>query len=607
MYCPNCRKPVKEGYTFCGSCGQPLMSHTDMNAEKEWHLNPYEIARRIAIRDLPGFLKKTLEVEQGTTALILADGRHDGTLEPGTYPFSAVASTFSSLPGAKNAAAIVVTTRDIPLGFKLDQIATKDPLLISIDLNLSVGIDKPLLFLQNIMGNTTSYPTGHLANTLKQEIADVVKSFVRTRSINEIDQDISVKSQLEHEISLHLNKTLSRDGLRLIQVKTLNYCHQAWDAITKTRADYFLQLSEREAKLEGKKRLSDVYGREQLQEIAENTAQAEYLEKKAGIWDRLRQAIVTDKTSQIRNERELEDLIREVDKDRLIKDAEIEDLKRSIDFDLTDKEHYRDHLAGKMEIERRYELKKLDLSHRHDMSIADKTFELNLARKEFEWKLEQDLREHELEIRKRKMIADQELEEDAADIELAQRVRRQDKESKLDLKRIEDEIVLERMKSEQEIRLEEEREKHKMELERIREISKIENIDTLIAISGPDQARILAELARTETLSGCTPQQILAMQTEKNPKLAEGLAEIFKALSATGEFEQAERLLQEVKESHRLQREDYQRNMQMLVEMFNKAMDSIRDTAIAFSGSSIADEPIQRNSAEKESHQEPEE
>ena len=57
------------------------------------------------------------------------------------------------------------------------------------------------------------------------------------------------------------------------------------------------------------------------------------------------------------------------------------------------------------------------------------------------------------------------------------------------------------------------------------------------------------------------------------------------AVAAQGQLEQYERLVSEVKENAELNREDYQRNMQTMSEMFNTALDSVRDTATAFAGS----------------------
>ena len=109
-------------------------------------------------------------------------------------------------------------------------------------------------------------------------------------------------------------------------------------------------------------------------------------------------------------------------------------------------------------------------------------------------------------------------------------------------------------------------------------------IETLIAVSGPEQAQLLAQLARTRALSGSSPEQIMAMQAAESPQVADALKEVLTATAASGQLEQYERLVTELKDSASISREEYRANMQTMNEMFNKALDTVKDTAIAFSG-----------------------
>ena len=55
-------------------------------------------------------------------------------------------------------------------------------------------------------------------------------------------------------------------------------------------------------------------------------------------------------------------------------------------------------------------------------------------------------------------------------------------------------------------------------------------------------------------------------------------------LARTGDLEPYERLVSEMKESSQLSREEHQRNQDMMLEMFRKAVDTLSETAVAFSG-----------------------
>ena len=156
----------------------------------------------------------------------------------------------------------------------------------------------------------------------------------------------------------------------------------------------------------------------------------------------------------------------------------------------------------------------------------------------------------------------------------------------MDAERTEIEIELQAEETRLKMRLELERQQHNNELDRIDALSKV-GIETLISVSGSEQSQMLAQLARTRSLSGCTPQQIMAMELNGNPQIAAALKEILTATANGGQLDQYERLISELKEAGRTSREANRNNISTLTEMFGKAMDSVRDTAIAFSSSNV--------------------
>ncbi|MDP6716693.1 MAG: hypothetical protein QF368_18985 [SAR202 cluster bacterium] len=121
--------------------------------------------------------------------------------------------------------------------------------------------------------------------------------------------------------------------------------------------------------------------------------------------------------------------------------------------------------------------------------------------------------------------------------------------------------------------------------ERIEGLSKL-SIEALIAISGPLQSRILADLAQVRQLQGSSPEQIMAIGALNNPAFASAYGDIMVSMARTGDLDMYERLISEIKESSGRERDDYQRNLNIVVEMFHKAVESLSETAVAFSGQS---------------------
>ena len=56
--------------------------------------------------------------------------------------------------------------------------------------------------------------------------------------------------------------------------------------------------------------------------------------------------------------------------------------------------------------------------------------------------------------------------------------------------------------------------------------------EALMSLSGPDQARTIADLKKTEAMKGMSDEQVYAMMAAQSPAVAQALAERFKAAAA---------------------------------------------------------------------------
>lgn len=613
LSCPQCRSVVGPEDSFCGQCGLDLK---EAQAEGQpGATSEAPVVQRLDLKDLPGIFHKTLEVSQGYRALLLVKERHDATLAPGRYTYGA--------GDARGMAAVLLPEAEMPLDFSLHRALTRDPFPIDLDCHLAVQVEEPLLFYIQAAKGAVLFTREQLLALLHNEAEGVVRPFVSSHAVQEWQQDLGLKGQLELELSQHLSRSLSACGVRLARVSTVNYRCQAQDKIRGIMVDYALQVSQEEARLQGRKRLFEVLTQAELQSLIEDTTRTELLEKRTALWERLRRAVVADHMASVRSEQELEDFLRQVDREHLLKESEQEELKATLRQARDDKDRAYVFLLRRTEMERDHELKKLELAQRKDLAVEELAFEADLERRRLEGQWQLELQRMDFQLEKERRLAEFRRREEtqarqaqeAAELAAAQTtatiadLRRQQLKTQVEdaigwygqykevkekarLQTLLDDLEaqerqlglsLRRQESELELRLREQRERHRQNLERIEALSHT-SMEVLMAVSGPEQASLLAELARTRALAGCTPQQILAMQAQGNPQVTQALVEVTRALAATQQTEMYERLVAQVKEGAQASREDYQRNAAIMAEMFHKALDTMKDTATAFAG-----------------------
>lgn len=615
-FCPECGAPQDAGETTCGQCGRDVpisatfcpycgrqmseASPPDV-ADNRWRRRAEDFATRVTIDDVRGFFAREVIVEPGTQAVILADGANLGVVGPGRYTMDTLverAEVFLQLRSANRVEAILVDTAGADLRFDVTRLFTADPLAVTLTCQTVVELGNPIRFLQHLMKGQRRYGLEQLRNYLYVEVENAAQEWIDPYSVRDLANNLKLKDELELALEAHLRRTTERTGLELVQVRALDLAHEYEDRVTGERAKAFLQISEKEAELENRKRLFDVFKEEQLQELAEETAEVEQYERRAVIWDRMRQAVLSDRMAEIETEDELEAFLREQDKKKLIRDKEYEDLKRTFREEQEDHQLQRQFLLRKLEIERQKELDRVELEGETELlkkRIKRREMELQAQLQEERMKAlerkktEIEVRQQELDIALQEAQTQAEInsvqrEQDRLDGELGIHLLELMDARKLKKRREEMLLEAEREENALERQIRMERARHEMEIERLQQLSEA-STELLISVSDAQQAQMLAELQRTETLSGMSEEQILALAAENSPEVARAFQEKFQGLSAEQQAEMYERMLEDRDAAKEQLAEALRESAQMQQETAFKAMDTQRDISVAYAES----------------------
>ena len=656
-YCKQCNTPLGAGTRKCGTCGQinpanavycqecgrPMeQSEAPKIISNQWRTSEKEFAVRVDTEDLPGLLKKGIIVEPGTNAMLLENGANVGIMPPGSYLLDSFSQKFgnlfrSGLPKTLTALLVKITPTD--LNFPLEKLFSKDPLRVNMLVKLQVEVQEPGKFLVNMLRGRERMNVETLREHLHPEVLAVADKWVRSHTVEQLAEDFSLREKFELALEETLRQSFSQGGLRFLQVRALEMNLELLDVINGKKSEYALQVAEMDADLEGKKSLLSVKNELDLLALAEETAQFELEERKMDLYQRMRQAVNSDKMNEVRTETDLKNFLKELDRAEVLDEKEYQELQRTWREEAEDHDLARavlveklkmeqQYQADKLGIEQQYQIDLLKINSRKDLEKTEQDRDLEIAARKRDYAIEQnrklafatfelekeqakhDLERQKLDLEKQKLIEEKKMLEADTAFNIAEKntdfalrilsnkkaIDRLDEEERRRIVR-EDELQRQKAVFEQEMQRFENEERRRTS-DRDHEIRKLQTMATfsaeqLIVISPADQAKILAELKRTETLKSMTEEQILAMAAERNPEVAKAFQERYRAI-AEGETSKREkdlyeRLLGEQKGFlDRMQDisdkrvDDFDRASQRAQETQKHAIDALADTAKSF-------------------------
>lgn len=579
-----------------------------------------EFAYRFSESEMEGWFAKEVEVREGFLALLLVDGKLDRVLTPGKYTLS----TFwqGLLHRGPRKEVVLARSSELPFKFSLQNLLTADPLFLtaecSVTLQLQRGAEQ--LFYVNLMRENPKVTLIDLRALVFPSLRDGAATWFGERTLETLAANPNF-SDLAMSLEAAVQKTLSGKGVTVVRVDPQNPFCEAWDDRTRKLAQTLQEVWKLNTDLDRRKKLGEAQQAGDLQAIEEETAKLSTFQKRADLWDRLRQAFSTAEMSRLRGDREMEDFVRQMDKDKLLKDDDFERLKRTLRDNREDEEKARAHLVRTADLERDYEYKMLELRKRKDLTTSEVEFRQGLARLQLQGEYDLERQKLDFDVERARKQAEKGLAQRAAEdafrrtAELEQaktqaqargqerEARRLDEElrlaikeremaiqrtdqaerQRLDLERREKDLDIEirRRRADQDLQLQRIQKEHEIETQRIDTLNKA-SITTLVSISDPAKAPILADLAALEIKKGMTYDQILALAAEKNPQVMSYMdrAQTTKPLSEE-EKRLYERIITEQKDSAAKTSQFFRENQEMFLRIHNKSMETIADVAKA--------------------------
>jgi hypothetical protein len=529
VICPGCGQANKATAKFCSQCCTPLIPKPEAelatDQQNRWKRPVDEFARRIEAGDLNALLRPGLVVEPGTQALIFQGGVLAATVSQGTFDLS------RPLPGVDAvvpATAIVMDAGDTTLSLLYAELRSREDVPVDVIVEVTVGLADAAALYTNLMHGRESLSIAALADMVWAAGANVVEARLRSAGVNELDGNLQLKADLEHDLRTHMDTALRRNGLRLIDLRFLDFKSPMYEKVRQRRAETFL----------AQERIADV-------------------EQRAALNQRLRETLTRERLHKFTSATDFEQFVRQTEHElgmkEVIRGAEMEELKRTYENKRNDDELARKHLQEKLELEQDLALRRVHWSGEREQLDHQLEQQRNAlaAQQQAEWSKFQQ------ELQKRGTLRSESVEEARAKAEEV-RIKMGLGSEALDLraKRAaqEHDEELRRMQREQE-----ERDRETKRRMDEREQTARHEREKIQSLSDVEQARLAADLKKTEIFQGMSEGQILALMAKDSPHVAEAITERARAQAQSGSNAEVKALYEKIvagkeSEAERLER-----------------------------------------------------
>lgn len=563
--CPLCRQ-LTPGPKFCTHCGGSLNASPPSSSAAVQPMAA-ELARCISDHELQGMLDQQLVIPAGYNGLLFEDGALKRTLNAGRHTIQSLWEWLSELAQPRERVVLQVDPRPVVLPVSVSGMLSQNAKRFSTQLQVVVEADDAGRLLQYVKRKGTL-----TAQIVASQIAEGVSGAVRRIALQCTSAELvelhpELKSWIQLEVAANLEPVLLGMGLKLLRIDHITLSNVSLDSL----------FAEAE-RLQGQLSADQLQGQYQRKR-KESEAAWKRFEGELGREDlRLR-------LEKSQSQRDFDAAIRQLETE-----AKIDEFLRQQDLDRAWNE---------------YQLNKAGFDHAlatlrqfHEADLARKDFEFRLERLVFEGKLSEAKLEQELQVEQLRFAANLQREQIQHDQQVKQRSVEREQERldhEQDMWELDSLLNLRERKKQFDHQLQEsavqsahEREQAALDAAAQRELARLQALgqlspEALISASPEAQAKVLAELKKLESMKGMSSDQILALAASNSPELAKALADksLFERL-----LSQKDETLAHIQAAHR-------ESMAAIERVATTAMMVQRDTTVAAVTSTVPEaEPV---------------
>ncbi len=565
----------------------------------QFQLEQHELARRVYESELSGFFQKAIVMDPHVRVLHIQEGNVKDIHLGGKIELMGIWKKLQSLAFGKNDSVVLVNAGDFGLRWEFRQMACRDSVALDVVLEARFQIQDVAMFLRNWMQSQKSISHQQVQGRYYTELENCIDTEMKRLTREEISRSREAKDRLQAGVEKHLYTSFARDGILLVEITAMSFCNQKLEKMEmERRENHLMTQQERQRREEEIARAQMTLEYDQkLGEItlAQETYNLDIYRRRSQIWQQMREEVQKDKQHKLLDGQQMENFLRNLDKERLLGEADYRKVVEEIAHSKEDKELARLHLLARLRLEHDQELKMMEIVNSGEKD--GKRLEQRLAQ-------ERRMLEQELSIEKMRNEARRHEEKEnfahqkgiqaetiLQKLELQkqeQAAKVSDARTRLETEKIEMEITkgwqeIKRYKEEEELERELKREREKQAIALEGEARRMRlRIEEQTALHGMnvEVEKLRMQGKETEQKYHLEEQKVLS---QKEIAIAQQAQD---AQVAKGKLEMMENRLSETRQDRDRENDRYDRmimqNMNLSKDLMEKALDKMGQVAISY-------------------------
>ena len=559
--CKACQKQLNANSAFCRYCGTKVAQKIvfeDMLSEDLYRSSDLLRPPEESVPDVLAVVVDLNREKLTNNYIDTASGLIGFTREiGGTWRFLEPGPLLGyelDQPDAANHLA-VLTTVPQSLELVIENLLSGDPIPTIVECRFEVQITTPEAMVSYLDDDPQVFTSTDLANILLPEIESSSSHYLGNVLFSNPLSDDRIAAELSDRYRQVMVPILDRLGISIFSEITVNIYQEIWSGDSENAVkDLVASTLARPNELRSQSRHMSTSS---LLALYEETSLGFAVRKRAAVFNNVRLNVLSRQFSFSHGKEAFADLVRSFDRENLIRPGHIDDIFNAINGFAEDPAKSNTLLVKRLSLEIEHETTGISLIRRYGLSGERLVLEDQKARTELQsvWEIERNRISLEIDHRRERLnpsskneLQPRDTSPAPIDADVVERglewyarykdIKREDRVAEADsmvtIQHRQDMLALEREAASVEIKLRQGDAEHKRRLEEIDALSQV-GIETLIAVSGPEQGDLLLQLSKTRALQGFTPEKILALQGIHSPLIKDAVREVGTALAINGD------------------------------------------------------------------------